>query len=362
MLICHLQLLRLRAPLTLAWLLFMGLSAHAADKPAGGSPRQMIDHLGVTIRQILEQPGSQLTPDDAERAVANQISDLIARAPGHLSLTEVDSKGRTPLMLAASGAYPQIVKALLDDPSVKLTINMQDERGETAWMLANFAPAATLIACEPGSLTLERYVLLPPYLRRLGILVKPGLSTLAGIIDDLEHAGAEIKPDEAKRAWLSRCPNATPELRQALDGGNLFFTLVHDSLEQLRLFNQAVTDKTGSLPNQPPDDMAFVQANKDNKPAPGRSPLLDIAGMTCSKMPTPPAPPVSALFGHMTIRAFVVTRAGVVEGADFKVMKGKGAPDKRLFAALRNVILQALAKYQCDGDHVFEQVFAFNIE
>lgn len=343
----------------LAGLLGLSPCSQAAPAPPTGSPHQLIDRLGVTLRGILEDPAAQTTPAEAERAVAGQISALVARSPGHLSLTETDGYGRTPLMLAASGGYPQVVQALLADPGVRLAINQPDLDGETAWMLANFAPAATLMACEPGTLTIERYALLPPYLRRLASLVKPDLSALASIVGNLEAAGAEVKPEAAKRAWLERCPNAAPELRQALDSGELLPTLLRDSLNRLGQFNKVASDKPKSLPPRPPDDMKFVHGHDDDKPAPERTALLDIRGMSCTKMPPPEMPKQIYWAGSISLRAVVVTRAGVVEGADFYLLSGPN--DKRLIAGFRNLLLQTLAKYQCYGDHVFEQEFAFDI-
>lgn len=321
------------------------------------TPHQLIDRLGVNIREILEDPESKKTPEEAERAAADQISALVKSSPGHLSMTEVDASGRTPLMLAVSGGYPQIVHALLADPSVRLAINVPDRNGATAWMLGNFAPAVTLMACEPGTLTIERYQLLPPYIRRLANLLKTNQDAIVGIIRDLEAAGAEIKPEEAKRVWLARCPNAAPELRKALATGELLPLVLRDSLNRLGQFNRAAEEQPLSLPSTPPEEMKFVHVG-DDMPTDAES-LLNIDRMACAKLPKPELPKRVHWAGEITFRAAVVTRAGVVEGADFTVLSG--TKDRRLVAGFRNILLQTLAKYVCYGDHSFQQDFTFHI-
>jgi len=340
-------------------LLSLLFSFQTSQAQPTGTPRQLIDRLGVTIREILEDPESKTTPAEAERLAASQITALITNSPGHLSLTELDGRGRTPLMFAVSGGYPQIVHALLADPSVKLAINVPDERGQTPWMLANFAPTATLMACEPGTLTIERYQLLPPYIRRLANLLKTNQDAITGIVRELEAAGAEVKPDEAKRVWLARCPNAAPELREALAKGQLLPVLLQDSLNRLGEFNKAAEDHPITLSASPPDDMKFVR-EEDEKPPKGAVSLLNIGGMTCPKKPHPKLPARIHWSGEILFRAVVVTRAGVVEGVDFTVLSGP--KDRRLLAGFRSIMLDALAGYQCYGDHVFEQEFQFHIQ
>lgn len=52
--------------------------------------------------------------------MATQINELIRSAEGHLSLTTpAAAHGNKPLSLAASGPYPQVVRALLAAQSVR---------------------------------------------------------------------------------------------------------------------------------------------------------------------------------------------------------------------------------------------------
>lgn len=234
---------------------------------------------------------------------------------------------------------------------------MPDEDGQTAWMLANFAPTVTLVACQPGALTAERYPLLPPYVRRLAYLLKAKANPIVSIVHDLEAAGAESKPDEAKRAWLQACPNASPELRQALAQGELLPTLIGDSLARQLAFNKTANENPRKLPITPPPEMQFLQG-KSSKHHGRESPLLQISGMRCEYMAKPEMPAIN-WSGEILFRAVVATRAGVVETADFAVLSG--SKERRVADLFRSVIVRALAKYRCEGDHIFEQQFQFTI-
>ncbi|MFT7773825.1 hypothetical protein [Roseateles sp.] len=142
----------LQRPFILLLPLALAFSAVQAQTPAT-TPRRLIDGLGVTLRQAVmtSQPGK--AAQDAEREVAKQIAALPPER--RTELLDTDEQGRTPLMLAVGGGYLQVVKALLADPGVRAGINQPDARGETAWMLVNFAPSLTLAACQPGVLTLD---------------------------------------------------------------------------------------------------------------------------------------------------------------------------------------------------------------
>jgi len=340
-------------------LLALLLALQPAQAQPGKTPRQLIDDLGVQVRQILESAKPDKTPEDAERAVAEQITALSRSAPGHLSLTAADSQGRTPLMLAVSGTYPLVVQALLADPGVKLQVNLPDADGATAWMTANFAPTLTLVACQPGNLTADRSRLMPPYLRRMAHLLKAKGAAVGAIVRMLQEAGAEPNADEARRVWLARCPNATPELRAALAGGELLPTLISEAVTRQLAFNKAMQENMAKVPARPPEGMQFIAEPKALPDGARMSPLLSVHQMNCVHMGRPRLPAILEWRGAMLLRATVQTRAGVVEVADFELLSGKA--NHKVVDIFRNAVLGGLAEYQCIGDHVFEQEFHFEV-
>lgn len=342
--------------LTTGILLVLFIALPQARAETDKTPRQLIETLGVDVRQILEARKPDKTPEDAERAVAAQITALSQASPGHLSLTEVDQHGHTPLMLAASGGYPLVVAALLADPAVKLRINVRDEDGATVWMHASFAPTLTLAACQPGVLTAERSVLLPPYLRRMGHLLKTQGTAIGAVIRQLEEADAVQEPDEAKRVWLARCPNAAPELRAALAQGELMSTLIKQAVSRQSAFNKAALANIANVPARPPADMKFIAGTPVERPI---SKLLSVDEMACLRRPLPPVPNME-WSGEILLEVILQTRAGVVEAADFRVL-GK-PPETRVVEAFREVLLGTLSGYQCLGDHVFKQEFQFKFD
>lgn len=331
-------------------LLLACASAHAE---AATPPGELIDRLGLQLRQSpsITRPNER-PRDDTERAVAGEISALIHAAPGHASLTTADAQGRTPLMQAASDGYLLVVKALLTDASVRRAINQPDAAGETAWMKAQFAPGVTLVACQPGALTLERYPLLAPYLLRMEALMFAGRSTIVAITQALEEAGADRDGDAARRAWLARCPNTAPELRAALARGDLQTTLVNDALDRQLRFSRTFAAGLASIAQRPPSEMKFI--------APG-SRTQSISALRCPSLPRPTL--AGALNWSGTLRLHVVasTRAGVVEVADITVLSDD---DTQPFVVdhFRGALIRALSAYQCEGDHVFEQEFRFKFE
>lgn len=325
-----------------------------AEEPSR-TPRELIDRLGVEIRQILETSGSSKTPDDAERAVADQIKALIQTSGSHPSLIDADGQGRTPLMVAASDGYALVVRALLADPGVRQGINAPDSTGETAWMLANFAPSLTLVACQPGNLTAERNLLMPPYLRRMAHLMKTHWAALEDIVHALEDAGAQAAPQDAKRVWLAHCPNATPDLRQALAEGELMSTLINEAVTRQISFNKAVRENPASVPANPPDDMKFSLQPKKPIGEHGMDPMI------CERMPKVEISDPNRVpwGGHVSFKIEATTRAGVVETVDFELLPARATPSASAISFYRRLVLRALAGYQCLGPHIFKQEFNF---
>ncbi|MFG6490387.1 ankyrin repeat domain-containing protein [Roseateles sp. BYS78W] len=352
----------LRRSHALALLAALWLSLQPAQAEPQRTPQQLIEKLDVEIRRILADPKATRTPDDAEHAAAEQISALVNSTPDHLSLTQPDIHGTTPLMLAVSSGYAQIVEALLVSPSVRLAINAPDEAGETPWMMASFAPTLTLVACQPGALTRERYVLLPPYLARMGYLLKNRGAALGVIVRALEAAGAEPQPEAARRAWLARCPNSSAELRGALaQDGDLLQTLVAHAIARQAEFNKTARQSVDSLPDFPPKGMRFITAGPEAR-ALRVTPLLQIRDLPCVSRPLPTLKGNIRWSGEVVLMVVASTRAGVIEVADIDALKVSGRHEDDVVPYFRARILEALAGYECEGQHVFEQEFQFKID
>lgn len=337
---------------TLALLLTAAAVPAWGQAKAPATPTQLIDRLGVQVHQALEDRRTGLTPDGVEAAVAAQITALARRSVGDDALVATDAQGRTPLMLAVSGGYAAVVEALLADPVVRLRIDARNAAGETAWMIASTAPSMTLMACQPGLLTLERHALLAPYLRRMSQLVAHKKSPIARIQQALEDAGAERAPDAARRAWLARCPNASPELRLALAGDDLLRTLVNDALQRQMAFNRAYRSGLVTLPQRPPPDMRFVTASAR---------VLAVGDMTCPRMVPPTLPGSLDWTGSLRLQARIATRGGIVEAVDLGVQADDGTP-AIVIDHFRSLLIRTLAAYQCEGEHVFEQEFVFRVQ
>lgn len=325
-------------------------------QPAAPTPRRLIDGLGVTLRQAVmtAQPGK--ATEDAERRVAEQIAALPPEQRG--ALVDTDEQGRTPLMQAVSGGYVQVVKALLADPGVRAGINQPDARGETAWMVANFAPSLSLVACQPGALTLDRYPLLRPYLIRMTLLLNAKNSVAVGIVQALEAAGAQPTPEAARQAWLARCPNATPELRQVLEEEQepLLPALVNESLAKQLAFNKALRAGEVDIPQRPPEGMVFNPRRSDGPSLPA-----DADRVNCARKPQPALRGALGWSGRVLMRARIATHAGIVETVDFTLLSPGDTPPA-VIDFFRGTVIRALAAYQCEGNQVFEQEFQFKVE
>lgn len=329
--------------------------AALADAATERTPRGVIEALGPEVRRLLATPRPDRSRADAERDAAARIAALIASSPGHLQLTTPDARGRTPLMLAVSGGYLPVVRALLTDASVRLQINEVDKDGVSAWMLANFVPGATLVACQPGTLTRSRAPLLMPYLRRMGDLLGDNAATPIAIVQALQDAGAEVRPDDARRAWLDQCPNAEPALRESLQQGALMQSLLAHTIKALSDFNRQARDNPALLPATPPAGMQFNAVHD----GPDQPPMARFHDLIC---PVAPSPTIGMIrwTGTMLFKVVAATRAGVVEVVDIEVERKRGQPSD-VVDHFRQRTLHALANYECLGDLTFEQEFQYVI-
>ena len=83
------------------------------------------------------------------------------------------------------------------------------------------------------------------------------------------------------------------------------------------------------------------------------------AGAVCSVMPKPELPAVNWV-GEAVLQVLATVRGGRVVGTDFRVVQG--ALDGRTKRSLQRSVESALAGYQCQGDAMFQQDFAFRLD
>lgn len=88
-------------------------------------------------------------------------------------------------------------------------------------------------------------------------------------------------------------------------------------------------------------------------------PSVSTPGAVCSVMPRPEVPVVS-WSGEAVLQVVATVRGGRVTGSDMRVTQG--APDSKTRRALQRSVETALAGYQCQGDALFQQDFAFRVD
>lgn len=88
-------------------------------------------------------------------------------------------------------------------------------------------------------------------------------------------------------------------------------------------------------------------------------PQVRSAGAVCSVMPRPDVPAVNWT-GEAVLQVIATVRGGRVVGTDFRV--AQGALDSKTKRSLQRSVESALAGYQCQGDAMFQQDFAFRID
>jgi hypothetical protein len=82
-------------------------------------------------------------------------------------------------------------------------------------------------------------------------------------------------------------------------------------------------------------------------------------GAVCSVMPRPEVPAVNWT-GEAVLQVIATVRGDRVVGTDFRV--AQGALDSKTKRSLQRSVESALAGYQCQGDAMFQQDFAFSID
>ncbi|MEO6278535.1 hypothetical protein [Roseateles sp.] len=94
-------------------------------------------------------------------------------------------------------------------------------------------------------------------------------------------------------------------------------------------------------------------------PQQGTKPQVLTPGAVCSVMPKPELPALN-WSGEAVLQVLATVRGGRVVGSDFRVTQG--ALDSKTKRSLQRSVESALAGYQCQGDAVFQQDFAFRLD
>ena len=92
---------------------------------------------------------------------------------------------------------------------------------------------------------------------------------------------------------------------------------------------------------------------------PTTEPKVRTAGAVCAVMPQP-EPPAVNWSGEAVLQVLATVRGGRVVGSDVRVMQG--ALDGKTRRSLQRSVEAALAGYQCQGDAMFQQDFAFRLD
>jgi hypothetical protein len=100
-------------------------------------------------------------------------------------------------------------------------------------------------------------------------------------------------------------------------------------------------------------------ARPDVAPPPVAQPQVRAPGAVCSVMPRPEIPVVN-WSGEAVLQVMATVRGGRVVGSDFRV--AQGALDGKTRRSLQRSVEAALAGYQCLGDAMFQQDFAFRLD
>ncbi len=96
--------------------------------------------------------------------------------------------------------------------------------------------------------------------------------------------------------------------------------------------------------------------------APVPAPPKVTAAMVCTKMDAPEAPDTSWT-GEASFRVLATVKAGRVTAVEVTRAQMQGATDRKVQRELIAAITQTLQRrYECPGNHVFEQEFNFRIE
>lgn len=110
---------------------------------------------------------------------------------------------------------------------------------------------------------------------------------------------------------------------------------------------------------QPPMGQGTTKTELPQPSALVKAPPISTAGAVCSVMPRPDVPAVNWT-GEAVLQVIATVRGGRVVGTEFRV--AQGALDGKTRRSLQRSVESALAGYQCQGDAMFQQDFAFRID
>lgn len=117
---------------------------------------------------------------------------------------------------------------------------------------------------------------------------------------------------------------------------------------------------TARLPDTGPVPSTSGATRADPAPAqPASTTQVQAPGAVCSTMPRPDVPAVN-WSGEAVLQVIATVRGGRVVGSEFRVTQG--ALDGKTRRSLQRSVESALAGYQCQGDAMFQQDFAFRLD
>lgn len=115
----------------------------------------------------------------------------------------------------------------------------------------------------------------------------------------------------------------------------------------------AAPKEAGPSVNHP----AAIQTREDIAPA--SKTVVQTPGAVCSVMPRPEVPAVNWA-GEAVLNVIATVRGGKVIGSEVRVTHG--ALDAKTRRSFQRSVEAALAGYQCQGDAMFQQDFAFRLD
>lgn len=191
--------------------------AHAAPAVVKGrAPLAIVRQLADRIYVAGETNGSAAAMIAAEAQAAEDIRKYIAS--GATDGLLADSRGQSPLAMAAYLGYPNVAAALLTSREVRSHVNDADPNGITPWMAATLSMRQAMWACNPGvfenPFSFVPMLVTQPYYA--GNPVPPYRRTR----EVLERAGARADMGKAKEFWLTRCTAQSAEARSEVQSSS----------------------------------------------------------------------------------------------------------------------------------------------